>query len=155
MGKRGPTAPAPTKPLDDKDFERLIAMVRIQCTQDEICGIFDMSEQTLDVRLKERGYKNFRDFKKHHGDEGKASLRRMQWKSAEAGNVTAQIWLGKQILGQRDKSEFTGADGGPIQTEDVTKRDAESFTSSIAGLVAKHGAQGGTQEADTEDEGSA
>jgi len=29
----------------------------------------------------------------------------MQWKSAEKGNVTMQIWLGKQILGQADKSE--------------------------------------------------
>lgn len=32
----------------------------------------------------------------------KCSLRRMQFKSAEAGNVTMQIWLGKQLLGQKD-----------------------------------------------------
>ena len=29
----------------------------------------------------------------------------MQWKSAEKGNVTMQIWLGKQNLGQSDKQE--------------------------------------------------
>ena len=34
---------------------------------------------------------------------GKSSLRRMQWKNAQDGNVTMQIWLGKQYLGQSDK----------------------------------------------------
>jgi hypothetical protein len=29
-------------------------------------------------------------------------LRRLQWKGAEAGNPTMLIWLGKQMLGQRD-----------------------------------------------------
>jgi len=153
MGKRGPTAPAPTKSLADKDFEKLIAMVRIQCTAAEICSIMGMSEDSLGRRLQERGYKNFADCKNRHGDEGKASLRRMQWKSAEGGNVTAQIWLGKQILGQRDKSEFSGPDGGPIKTEDVTKRDADAFTRSIAGLAAKHGTAGGAAKIETTDEG--
>lgn len=32
-------------------------------------------------------------------------LREMQWKSAEAGSVAMQIWLGKQELGQTDKVE--------------------------------------------------
>ena len=27
----------------------------------------------------------------------------MQWKSAENGNVTMQIWLGKQVLGQSEQ----------------------------------------------------
>jgi hypothetical protein len=27
----------------------------------------------------------------------------MQWKTAEAGNPTMQIWMGKQYLGQQDK----------------------------------------------------
>ena len=29
----------------------------------------------------------------------------MQWKAADKGNVTMLIWLGKQILGQAEKSE--------------------------------------------------
>lgn len=35
-------------------------------------------------------------------DRGKVTLRRWQWASAKAGNVTMQIWLGKQLLKQRD-----------------------------------------------------
>jgi len=38
-------------------------------------------------------------------DEGKTSLRRLQWQTARGGNPTMQIWLGKQYLGQRDKQE--------------------------------------------------
>jgi hypothetical protein len=33
------------------------------------------------------------------------------------GNATMLVWLGKQWLGQNDRHELTGADGGPIQYE--------------------------------------
>jgi len=105
MGKRGPTAPAPTKPMSDKEFEQLIGMIRIQCTRDEISSVLGMSDDTLNRRLDERGEENFAALFKKHSGEGKSSLRRNQWKSAQDGNVTMQIWLGKQMLGQRDKSE--------------------------------------------------
>jgi hypothetical protein len=39
---------------------------------------------------------------------GKASLRRMQFKAAEDGNVTMLIWLGKQFLGQKDQRHIDG-----------------------------------------------
>jgi len=58
---------------------------------------------------------------------GKASLRRMQFVNAKNGNVTMQIWLGKQYLEQRDKHETTGADGGAIKTEATVTLDAESI----------------------------
>lgn len=39
-------------------------------------------------------------------ENGKMSLRRAQFKKAvEDGNVAMQIWLGKQYLDQRDKTE--------------------------------------------------
>ena len=103
MGKRGPTAPAPTKPMDDNMFQQLIGMIRIQCTRDEICGVLQMSDETLNTRLRERGELNFLALYEKHQSEGNASLRRDQWKSAHGGNVTMQIWLGKQNLGQKDQ----------------------------------------------------
>ena len=36
---------------------------------------------------------------------GKVRLRLLQWRSAMAGNVTMLIWLGRQLLGQRDRPE--------------------------------------------------
>ena len=95
----------PKNEIDDEDFARLIGMAEISCTQDEICDVFDMAESTLDLRLKERGYTNFRDFYKKHQGKGKTSLRRMQWKAAEAGSVPILIWLGKNMLDQTDRQE--------------------------------------------------
>lgn len=95
----------PRKELTDEDFDKLVAMVRIQCTQDEICAIFGMTKETLNARLQERGEESFSTLYKKHSDEGKASLRRMQWKAAENGNVGMLVWLGKQMLGQSDKQE--------------------------------------------------
>ena len=94
--------------LSDEDFHKIIGMVEIFCTQDEICSIYEISEDTLDRRLKERGYANFADFYKKHSGIGKQSLRRLQWTSAKDGSIPMQIWLGKQVLGQSDKQITTG-----------------------------------------------
>jgi len=106
MSKKKTGPKGPTQPLDDNDFQKLIAMIRIQCTRDEICEVFGMSDTTLNRRLKERGEENFEALYKKHQGEGKASLRRMQWKSAENGNATMLVWLGKQVLGQSDKQDI-------------------------------------------------
>ena len=106
MAKTGPKGPS--KPMSEKEFDQLVNMIRIQCTAQEICGILGMSEDTLGRRIAERnieGVKNFADLYKKHSGEGKASLRRMQWKAAEAGNPTMLVWLGKNVLDQRDKVE--------------------------------------------------
>ncbi len=106
MAKRGPKGPS--KPMSDDDFDKLIGLIRIQCTAAEICDVLGMSEDTLGRRIAERnieGVKNFADLYKKHSGEGKASLRRMQWKAAEAGNPTMLVWLGKNMLDQKDKVE--------------------------------------------------
>jgi hypothetical protein len=55
---------------------------------------------------------------------GRMSLRRKQWKAAEDGNTTMLVWLGKQYLGQSDKSEVTGAISlDPLK---ATKKQLES-----------------------------
>lgn len=116
--KTGPKGPS--KPMSDKEFALLVAMIRIQCTRDEICDILGMSDTTLNRRIKEQGIEgvdNFEALYKKHSGEGKASLRRMQWKAADAGNPTMLVWLGKQMLGQKDKQELSGPDGGAIPVE--------------------------------------
>jgi hypothetical protein len=45
------------------------------------------------------------------------NVRRLQFRVLEAGNATMAVWLGKNLLGQRDNMQITGANGGPIQTE--------------------------------------
>jgi hypothetical protein len=91
------------RPRKEINIETLRNAVRIQCTAEECAGLLQVSEDTIDRRLREEGYEGFADFYKSHSAEGKASLRRQQWKAAEAGNPTMLVWLGKQWLGQRDQ----------------------------------------------------
>ena len=93
------------RPRKEINMQQLIAAAQIQCTAEECAALFDCCADTLDARLKEEGYQGFSEFYKIHSQNGKSSLRRLQWKSAQDGNVSMQIWLGKQMLNQRDKVE--------------------------------------------------
>ena len=112
----------PRKELSDEDFKKVIAMMEIQCTQDEICGVFNMTAETLNTRLEERGEGSFSTLYKKHQDQGKASLRRAQMKTALDGNPTMLIWLGKQMLDQTDRTatDVTSSDGSMTPTTGVT-----------------------------------
>ena len=90
-------------PLINK--EHFEGMCKIQCTKDEMCGIFNVHEETLTKWCHQEYSMGFSDIYKKLSSTGKMSLRRQQFKSAENGNVTMQIWLGKQWLGQTDKVE--------------------------------------------------
>ncbi len=132
---KGGVMPRPRKELTDKEFQQLIGMVKIQCTQEEICGVLDMDHETLNARLKERGEEGFSQFYKKHSSEGKMSLRRMQWRSAEEGNTTMLVWLGKQMLGQRDRHEtdLKSSDGSMTPAKlDLSKLSTETLAEIVA-----------------------
>lgn len=88
--------------INQDQFESLCA---IQCTEEEICAIFKCNTDTLCSWCKATYGKNFSEIFKEKRQFGKTSLRRMQWKTAEKGNVTMQIWLGKQLLDQREPEQ--------------------------------------------------
>ena len=95
----------PRKEIDQKQFENLCGL---QCTLEEICSWFDVTDKTLDSWCKRTYHASFSEvFKKKRG-AGKISLRRSQWQLA-AKNASMAIWLGKQYLGQRDQIETTVA----------------------------------------------
>lgn len=81
-------------------------MCHVQCTQSEMCSILGVSEDTLYRWCQETYGTNFADAYKKFSEGGKMSLRRMQWKKAEAGSDTMLVWLGKNILGQTDNKEI-------------------------------------------------
>lgn len=91
----------PHKEIDREQFEKLC---KIQCTQKEICNVLNVSDKTLNAWCKRTYHKkSFSEVFSEKRLEGKASLRRMQFKVAEEGNVTMLVWLGKQWLGQSEK----------------------------------------------------
>lgn len=113
--KAQPTAPKQMgRPRKEIDFQVFEGLCRAQCTEIEIAGIFDIDVDTLNARIKENYGETFSDVYKKKSVAGKISLRRLQFKSAEGGNVTMQIWLGKQWLNQTDKQELTGSEGAPL-----------------------------------------
>lgn len=118
MVKRGPKGPS--QPLSDEKFKQLKNMIRIHCTRDEICSVFEMSVTTLNRRLKERGEKNFEAFQKKNAGEGKASLRRWQWTAARKLNPTMLIWLGKNELGQNDFQQHMDNEAPPLNISITT-----------------------------------
>ena len=81
------------------DYDLVEKLAFIQCTEEEIAMILEISTRTLQ---RDEEFCRIYHEKKH---SGKSSLRRLQWKTAESGNPTMQIWLGKQYLGQKDKQE--------------------------------------------------
>jgi hypothetical protein len=72
------------------------------CTLIEISEFFGVSEDTVESWCKDTYNETFSDVYKKKNSKGKIALRRWQMKSAEKGNVTMQIWLGKQYLNQRE-----------------------------------------------------
>lgn len=93
--------PCKLHPTDDilKQIEEL---GRIQCTQREAAAVVGVHADTFGDFL--RSHKKAREAWESGRDCGLASLRRAQFKAAET-NVTMQIWLGKQYLGQSDKQD--------------------------------------------------
>lgn len=93
----------PKKNIDQKQFESLCGL---QCTLEEICGCFGITDKTLNSWCKKTYNKTFSEVFKEKRSTGKISLRRHQWRLAEK-NANMAIWLGKQYLGQRDEAEQT------------------------------------------------
>lgn len=94
-----------SKEFEHEQFE---ALCRMWCTESEICSFFGTTDKTLNKWIKRQYGTDFSEAYKKFSEEGKISLRRAQFKSAvERENVSMQIWLGKQYLGQSDQYHVT------------------------------------------------
>ncbi len=144
------------------DYDLVERLANIHCTQEEIAGVLNISVFTL------RRREGFCTIYKKGLDKGRASLRRLQWSAAEGTdpklatdqfgqpqtdlkgkpiffasvlpNVTMQIWLGKQILGQADKQEIGYIDKEG-EAEDLS--DAE-----LTDIISRRRRNGTTKEKD-------
>ena len=92
------------RPKIEFDLEEVEKLGRLQCTYSEVAAFFNCSTETVERRMKDTPAFSAAFIKGLEG--GRISLRRAQWQSALGGNITMQIWLGKQYLGQRDKSDL-------------------------------------------------
>lgn len=81
---------------------QLTKLFELAPTRNEIAAWFEVSRQTVQVWAREDWFKTL---EAGALDRRNLSLKRAQWKSALGGSVPMQIWLGKNMLGQRDQPE--------------------------------------------------
>lgn len=111
MGRKPTGRPTgrPPREFDDKIFEGLC---QILCTFSEMNSIFKCDTRTLSAWCSRVYGEDLTEVYKRFSSEGKASLRRNQFKLS-AKNATMAIWLGKQWLGQSDypntENQFDGS----------------------------------------------
>lgn len=72
----------------------------IMCTDEEIASALGVVIETLNAKHNRDA---FLALKKKGNDTGRSSLRKWQFESAKKGNVSMQIWLGKQYLDQKEQ----------------------------------------------------
>ena len=79
------------------DTKQLQKLAKFGCTNKEMADFFGCSADLLE--------KSYSEYLTKGRAEQKMRLRQLQWKSAEKGNVSMLIFLGKNILGQQDRLE--------------------------------------------------
>ena len=101
----------PKKEFNQELFEELC---KIQCTEQEIAAVMDMSIELVNQNCKSLYGLTFLDVYAQKRAAGKPSMRRKQYQKAMDGDTTMLIWLGKNMLEQRDRVETDinlGGDG--------------------------------------------
>jgi hypothetical protein len=103
--------PRPRSEINLDELEKLCAM---QCTDEEIASILGVSTRTIERRRKEQ---SFREAMERGKAKGRVSVRRNLFRLANSGNLSANIFLAKNLLGYKDvvSNEHTGPEGGPIE----------------------------------------
>ena len=110
-GGRRPGAGRKAIQIDLVELEKLCAL---NCTDEEVAAWFNVSTRTIETRGKQA---QFAAVMRRGRAKGRISVRRAQMRLLEAGNSTMGVWLGKQLLGQRDVTpiELSGPSGEPVQ----------------------------------------
>lgn len=112
--------------IDWAQFDKLCAL---QCTLSEIASFFGCSEDTIETRVKEEYGINFSELYSKRRQFGKISIRRKQFQVAESGNPTMLIWLGKQWLEQKEKTEVRN------ENVDLNKMSDQELVDALKGFI--------------------
>lgn len=133
IGGRRPRAGRKAIEIDLVELEKLSAL---NCTDEEVAAWFNVSTRTIESRRKQP---QFFAVMNRGRAKGRISVRRAQMRLLESGNATMGVWLGKQLLGQRDITpiEVSGVHNEPVKISlqalddaiERAKKDAKSSRS--------------------------
>lgn len=111
----------PGRPKAVIDWAVVGKLLEAGCAGTDIASQLGISPTTLQRRCRAENNVSFAAFSQQKRMSGDNLLRAKQYQTAMSGNTTMLIWLGKQRLGQSDKNELTGKDGGRLVIEVVRR----------------------------------
>jgi hypothetical protein len=95
------------RPKAEIDWSKVDKYLQAQCNGTGIAGLLGIHPNTLYQACEHKFNCNFSEYSEAKKGEGKELLRAKQFQSAMDGDRVMQIWLGKQYLEQKDKSDIT------------------------------------------------
>jgi hypothetical protein len=97
-----------------EEVEKLAAM---QATDADLAAFFNVTTRTIERRRLEP---EFAEALERGKNKGRLTIRRAQLKLLEAGNTAMAIWLGKNYLGQTDRTEVNTAPGAQPSLKELS-----------------------------------
>jgi hypothetical protein len=116
------------RPRAEINIEQVKTLAGLNCTEQEIAAVLGITHRTW-IRHKKQD-PELEEMVEQGKLTGNASLRRTQWQTAMDGNVTMQIWLGKNRLGQSDKQQI---EQHQIERLVITRADDEGTETQTTG----------------------
>jgi hypothetical protein len=131
--------------LTDTEEFQIEEMAVCQNTNEDIARIMGFSVDTLT--------RKFAEILDKGRARGRNTLRMWQWNLAKSGNVVMCIWLGKQMLGQRNEARITvdphtgtdQMDVSQLTTEELTELERLLVKAAPVGVLGGPDAQGEEQ----------
>ena len=118
------------RPQADIDFELFEKLCSYHLTREEIAGVFSVTTETLNNNIKRQYGAVFSEVYKKHQAYGKMSLRRAQFRLAEK-NAAMAIFLGKNYLGQSDKTSIAINEDDSVDFSRLDKEDLKLLDSLV------------------------
>jgi AraC-like DNA-binding protein len=132
-GRRAAGRPAGSREVAIK-WKTVQTMAKQHSTADEIAAVLECSTDTLSRHCQADHGELLEDYLTRYRAGGRASLRKLQWSTAQGGGKQAaamQIWLGKNWLGQRSTSVNVSINGDAPLTRDNMIRVLQELALSV------------------------
>lgn len=112
------------RPRIEFDLTVVEGLGEIGATLDEMATVLPASRATIAARMGDKDSDFWTAYNKGFGDL-RMSLRREQIRQAKGGNITMLIWLGKQLLEQRDRHDVSGLSATAVLVTEARAKSDE------------------------------
>lgn len=109
------------------DWKQVENLLMAGCSGAEIAASLGMHPETLYDRVVKEFKISFTDYSYKYKQKGDSLLKAKQFESAiKDKNIPMQIWLGKQRLGQKDKTDLEVSSVSKVHIEVPKKPDNDN-----------------------------